>query len=181
MKTTIWSKIHNTKIEDLNGIQKFILVIILIYTFISFSIDIFKAFNDGKDGAIQKEATTLISSLIKAAEAYDIEYGRSVKYAKQLGEYITIKGCLRNDPIFCKYAESFIYSNRKNIDTWNSASGRFKIKIDGGDSIINIRAIPAGDYIKYGYGVAGCYNPINGVSKVWEFGKRGIYVPKINC
>ena len=181
MKKTLWSKINNTQIENLNGIEKLILIIISISFFVSSSINIFKAFNDGKDGAIRNEATTLISAYIKAAQAYKMEYGGSVKYAKQLGEYITISGCLRNDPVFCKYAEPFIYSTRKDIDTWNSPSGRFKIKIDGGGSIIHIRAIPAGDYIKSGYGVAGCYNSNNGESKVREFDQRGIYVPKLNC
>ena len=154
--------------------------VVVIFS-IPISIFFLNIFLNASSRAKQKEATSLVAAYIKAAQAYSIENGEKVKYAHQLGEYIKISGCLKNDPLYCRYATPFFFSNRKGIDTWNSPSGNYKIKIEGGESTVQIRAMPAGDISKSGYAVTGCFNLINGESVVMEHVKKGIYIPKLEC
>ncbi len=139
------------------------------------------SFQNSSDKAKQKEVAILISSYIKAAQAYKAEYGGSLFYTNQLGNYVSISGCQNNNPAFCRANQPIDYTHAHQIDMWYSPSGLFKLRIDGGSSTINIRAIPDGSYSNTGYGVAGCYNPMTGITKVINMTSKGTRVPIANC
>jgi len=168
------------KLKKQEGFTLVELIVVVVIIGILSSIAI-PSFKNASDKAKQKEVSTLISSYIKAAQAYKTEYGGSLFYTNQLGEYVSISGCLRNDPSYCKSAKPIDYTNGNLIDMWYSPSGLFKLRIDGGGNTINIRAIPDGKYSETGYGVAGCFNPMNGVTKVVEMTTRGTRVPIAGC
>ena len=68
-------------------LAELIVVVVIIGILSSIAIP---SFQNASDKAKQKEVSTLISA-IKAAQAYKTEYGGSLFYTNQLGEYVSTK------------------------------------------------------------------------------------------
>ncbi len=138
------------------------------------------SFQNAGDKAKQKEASTLVSSYIKAAQAYFTEYSMNATNAGHLGQYVAITGCRQLNPQWCKTnaATNYTTSGTRN---WNSPSGYFQIYTQNSGSRFLIRALPGGQYSNSGFGVAGCYNSQTGAAKVVESTVKGRNVRNINC
>ena len=62
----------------------------------------------------QKEASTILSSNIKASQVFFIENWKLATSTKDLGEYISITGCKKNNYRFCRNSNSALenYSDK---------------------------------------------------------------------
>ncbi len=58
------------------------------------------SFQNASDKAKQKEPTILISSYLKAAQAYYTEYSMLPSFTRDLGQFVTVTGCRRNYPAY---------------------------------------------------------------------------------
>lgn len=155
------------------------LIVVVVIVGILSSIGI-PAFLNLGDKAKQQEATTIVSSYIKAAQAYYVEYGSLATEAGHLDQYVTVINCNARGPNAqnCKNnAGARTYGNSKE---WHSPSGLFHVKIRYDSLRTKITAQPTGSYSQSGYGVAGCFNKLNGTTKVTLSTKRAA-MPANNC
>ena len=142
------------------------------------------SFMSAGDKAKQQEASTLISSYIKAAQSFYIENSSRVQNAGDLSQYVAVVGC-RWDASdkgteICK-TDPPVIMGRDNPGTnqWNSPSGLYNIRIEAiSSSSQNIKAIPYFDNL---YGVNGCINYEKGSTKVILLNDKGSNVPNVDC
>ena len=80
------------------------------------------AFRNASDKARQKEASTLIATYVKAAQAYYTEFGTAAQNATNLSEYIQITGCSQATTTQCASSAPVAVTSGT---TWNAPSGAF--------------------------------------------------------
>ena len=137
------------------------------------------SFQNASDKAKQKEASTIVASWTKAAQAYYTENSDYARNMSHLGQYITITGC-RTTGSWCKTGTPTNYTTSGR--TWiYSPSGNFQIYMTQRGTRTDIIARPWGTYRNSGYGVQGCYNYQTGATKVADRTVKGSNVPRLNC
>jgi len=141
-----------------------IVVVVIIGILSSIAIP---SFQNASDKAKQKEASTLLGSYLKAAQAYYTEYGLLAYRAQDLGQYVAVSGCRYNNAAQCKTNSNAIldYSN-SGTTSWYSPSGNYQIRLlRNGSTRINILAYPRS---ASGLGAVGCYSITTGATKLNE-------------
>ena len=138
------------------------------------------SFQNAGDKAKQKEASTLVASYTKAAQAYFTEYSMNATRARDLGQYVAITGCSKADAAYCKSAAAQNLTT-STATSWYSPSGYYQIYMQVSGTRTYLRALPAGQYSNAGFGVAGCYNSSTGSAKVVESTVKGRSVANVNC
>ena len=86
-----------------------ILNVLLIFYWVSVSF--FFAPRCPSVNILQKEASNLLTSNIKASQVFFIENGKLADSTKDLGEYISVSGCKTNDSLICRNSASENYSD----------------------------------------------------------------------
>ncbi len=163
--------------EDIRALIPFILVLIICSGVIN---SCHMSMQESSRKGVQKEASTLIASYTKASQAHYTEYGTIAKSSKDLGQYITVTGCKKNNNNFCKTARPVNYSN-SNSTTWYSPSGYYEITMQAQEKENIFIAKPTGRYAKKGYGVSGCFNSSTGMTKVMEMTEKGTKFKAESC
>ena len=139
------------------------------------------SFQNASDKAKQKEPTVLIAGYLKAAQAYYIEYGILPVYTSHLGQYVSVVSCRRNYPAYCKNNLPRDYTTINSM-SWTTPDGYFDIYMRIRSNKLTFRAMPVPVYQTNGFGVAGCYNPQTGATKVVEYERRmGRSIPYVDC
>ena len=82
----------NKNIDSAFTLVELIVVVVIIGILSSIAVP---AFRNASDKARQKEASTLIATYVKAAQAYYTEFGTAAQNAANLSEYIQITGVVR--------------------------------------------------------------------------------------
>jgi type II secretion system protein G len=163
------------QLNDDEGFTLVELIVVVMMIGILSSIAI-PQFMTAADKAKQKEATGIVAALVKAATAYQTEYGELPTDAGQISEYARFqrcnqtnmetqggKVCKASDPVEVPDADKSFYSTSGNYFV------EFKTATVGGDTVFQVRAQPNGEtYSKNGSAVTGCYNPVDATSKVFE-------------
>ena len=137
-------------------------------------------FMSAADKAKQKEASAIVASMVKAATAYNTEYGALPKDMAEMSEYARFQQCGTKDDATIKKGGGSVCKGMtptevKDVKVFFSTSGHYEITMDNGDtdSVLKIRAVPnGGAFAKNGSGVTGCYNPAAGVSQVKEMSSQ---------
>ena len=155
----------NKNINSAFTLVELIVVVVIIGILSSIAVP---AFRNASDKARQKEASTLIATYVKAAQAYYTEFGTAAQTAANLSEYIQITGCSK------ALAPSAITSGTK----WNAPSGAFTIEMAYGSNQTTFTANSTGS--PQGRGVTGCYNNSTGATKVVDASSSGA-VNKPSC
>ena len=133
-------------------------------------------FMTAADKAKQKEATGIVAALVKAATAYQTEYGDLPTDAGQISEYARFqrcnqtgmetqggKVCKTSDPVEVPDSSKSFYTTSGNYFI------EFQTAEVNSDTVFQVRANPnGGAYEKNGSAVTGCYNPVDATSKVFE-------------
>ena len=164
--------------EDGFTLVELIVVVVIIGILSSIAIP---SFQNASDKAKQKEPAVLIASYLKAAQAFYTEYGTIAKSSKDLGQYLSVTGCRRNFPAYCKNNPARDYTNL-NSNSWTTPDGYFDIYMEIRSNKLNFRAMPVPVYQNSGYGVSGCFNPQNGATKVVEHPRKLVRaIPFIDC
>lgn len=152
-----------------------IVVVVIIGILAAIAIPSFQA---SGDKAKQKEASTLLSGYLKAAQAYFTENSAVATNASELGQFVSVTGCSSNVPASCKTSAPVTLTTQT---TWNSPSGLYTITYTPGTPTTIIRAVPAGQFSTSGYGVSGCFNSTTGATKLLEMTTKGTNVTNAAC
>ncbi len=173
------NKIRNLSLSELNDESGFTLVELIVVVMmigILSSIAI-PQFMTAADKAKQKEATGIVAALVKAATAYQTEYGGLPANAEELSEYAKFQKCTATDAAqeggkVCKGETPEALGN--NDTSFISSSGHyaisFRLETVGGVQQFQVLANPNGTaYLANGSAVTGCYNPQEAISEIYEF------------
>ena len=144
-----------------------IVVVVIIGILSSIAIP---SFQSASDKAKQKEASTIVASWVKAAQAYYTENSDYARNTGHLGEYISVAGCSTTGAA-CKTAATVVPA--ATATKINSPSGNFTITMTQRGTYTDVLAKPAGAYANAGLGVSGCFNTVTGATKVIDSKKKG--------
>ena len=163
------------ELKDEEGFTLVELIVVVMMIGILSSIAI-PQFMTAADKAKQKEATGIVAALVKAATAFQTEYGDLPTDAGDIEEYARFqrcnqtgmeteggKVCKGTDPVEVPGTATSFYST----------SGNYLIEFQtadvNSDTVFQVRAQPnGGAYEDNGSAVTGCYNPVDATSKVYE-------------
>ena len=123
----------------------------------------FDCYNDPK--IVQNEASAYISSFLKASQAFFSEYGKLPNTSKDIGKYINVSGCKKNNRRFCLNSAVENYSDSA-ITKWYLPSGSNEIEMKSENEQNIFIAIPTGKFKKKGLAVSGCFNSKNGKTNI---------------
>ena len=166
--------------KDQDGFTLVELIVVVVIIGILSSIAI-PSFQNASDKAKQKEPAILIASYLKAAQAYYTEYGILPNFTRDLGQFVTVTGCRRNYPSYCKSNIPRDYTTLTS-NSWTTPDGYFDIYMRRRGNDLTFRALPVPAYQNSGLGVSGCYNPQSGATRVVEHPQRmGRSIPFISC
>ena len=176
------SSIKQLKDEEGFTLVELIVVVMMIGILSSIAIP---QFMTAADKAKQKEATGIVSALVKAATAYQTEYGVLPQNAGELSEYAKFQECVASDVATrggaaCKdegsSGTSVIQGVPNNAEQFYTTSGNYFVTFTddnddtNGNPIFTVLANPNGrPYSTNGSAVTGCYNPVEAVSEVYEY------------
>ena len=162
---------RNYKSQNAFTLVELIVVVVIIGILSSIAIP---SFQSASEKAKQKEASTLVGSYVKAAQAYYTEYSVLARTPFDISEYVTVNRCKYGDPKTCKDRSDAIVkeeTNRVN-HTWRSPSGNYNIQmVTRSNAMINVLARPHN--ASSGLGVVGCFNTATGATRVKENPKAG--------
>jgi len=186
-------KLRINKIKNLSSLQQLnsedgftlvelIVVVMMIGILSSIAIP---QFMTAADKAKQKEATGIVAALIKAATAYQTEYGGLPSTALQISEYAKFQKCghpaasTTGGPV-CKNATPVPLDNADT--SFVSSSGHyavsFQLETINGNEEFQVLANPNGTaYSGNGSAVTGCYAPQAALSEVYEFTAKAATEP----
>ena len=163
------------ELKDEEGFTLVELIVVVMMIGILSSIAI-PQFMTAADKAKQKEATGIVAALVKAATAFQTEYGDLPTNAGDIEEYARFQMCDQTNMEteggkVCKGSDPV--EMLPDATDFYSTSGNYFIEIQtadvGGDTVFQVRANPnGGAYATNGSAVTGCYNPVDATSKVYE-------------
>ena len=163
------------ELKDEEGFTLVELIVVVMMIGILSSIAI-PQFMTAADKAKQKEATGIVAALVKAATAFQTEYGDLPTDAGDIEEYARFqrcnqtgmeteggKVCKGTDPVEVPGTATSFYSTSGNYFI------EFQTADVNSDTVFQVRAQPnGGAYATNGSAVTGCYNPVDATSKVYE-------------
>ena len=166
------SSIKQLKDEEGFTLVELIVVVMMIGILSSIAIP---QFMTAADKAKQKEATGIVAALVKAATAYQTEYGALPSTAGEIEEYAKFQKCpptagnlVKDGGKVCKNAIPIAVGVDEK--SFTSPSGHYLIEFDGeNEGRFRVKANPNGEpYKDNGAAVIGCYNPTTSVTEVHE-------------
>ena len=176
------SSLRQLNSEDGFTLVELIVVVMMIGVLSSIAIP---QFMTAADKAKQKEATGIVSALIKAATAYQTEYGSLPDNHLDISEFAKFQKCSAatasaDGGAVCKNArpapvgdEEFRFiSPSGHYDIW------FRVDGDGAAQEFQVLANPNGTaYSGNGSAVTGCYAPQAALTEVYEFTAKAVARP----
>ena len=173
-KIKSFSSLNQINSEDGFTLVELIVVVMMIGVLSSIAIP---QFMTAADKAKQKEATGIVSALIKAATAYQTEYGSLPANHLDISEFAKFQKCDVNGhdtqgAAVCKDANPVGLANGDSEFT--STSGHYAVEFrvfgTGATQEFQVLANPNGTaYSGNGSAVTGCYAPQQALTEVYEF------------
>ena len=142
-KNQLISYLSKRKFKSQSAFTLVELIVVVVIIGILSSIAI-PSFQNASDKAKQKEASTLLGSYLKAAQAYYTEYGQLAYRTSEIGQYVSVSACRYNNAQQCKTNSNAIlnYSNSGQTSFY-SPSGNYQIRLERSSAtMLNIRALP---------------------------------------
>lgn len=172
------SSIKQLKDEEGFTLVELIVVVMMIGILSSIAIP---QFMTAADKAKQKEATGIVSALVKAATAYQTEYGVLPVDAEELSEYAKFQECYADQVAtrggaVCKVSgtDTVVRPVPNDATSFYTTSGNYQVSFRNAgteaEPLFQVLANPNGNpYAANGSAVTGCYNPVAAISEVYEF------------
>ena len=126
------------------------------------------SFNNASDKAKQKEASTLLASYAKAAQAYYTENSEVADSVDDLNQYITVSACTSNDSQTCKTSQT---TDIPGLG-WNSPTGMYVIQMAASTTSTSFTATPKPGW--NGYPVASVFCTSTGSTILNESATKGL-------
>ena len=145
-------------------------------------------FMTSADKAKQKEATGIVSALVKGATAFQTEYGDLPTDALELSEYARFQQCtatpadiIARGGAVCKVDPPAVGPvNGAGVISFYTTTGNYFVEFQKTEDatatsgattdLFQVRANPTGGaFLRNGSAVMGCYNPLDGTSEVYEY------------
>ena len=185
-KITNLSSLNQLKDDEGFTLVELIVVVMMIGILSSIAIP---QFMTAAYKAKQKEATGIVSGLVKGATAYQTEYGVLPENATQLSEYAKFTECTAatvatRGGAACKEGNPPPIGPVTGDDkvTFYTPSGNYFVTFEinedgtfvsgegGTTNTFRVKANPSGpSFGEVGSAVTGCYNPVDATSEVYEF------------
>ena len=168
------------QLKDEEGFTLVELIVVVMMIGILSSIAI-PQFMTAADKAKQKEATGIVSALVKAATAYQTEYGVLPINAEELSEYAKFQECYAaqvatRGGAACKVSgtNTVVRPVGPTATSFYTTTGNYQVSFQLGgtetEPLFQVLANPNGNpYSANGSAVTGCYNPVAAISEVYEF------------
>ena len=168
------SSLNQINSDDGFTLVELIVVVMMIGVLSSIAIP---QFMTAADKAKQKEATGIVSALIKAATAYQTEYGSLPSNHLDISEFAKFQKCdapgnETDGAAVCKDANPVGLEN--DDDEFTSTSGNYRVQFrvfgTGETQEFQVLANPLGSaYSGNGSAVTGCYAPQRALTEVYEY------------
>ncbi len=129
------------QLREANGFTLVELIVVVMVIGILSSIAV-PQFLSAADKAKQKEASTTVASLIKAASAYYTEYSDVPSNAGHIKEYASLQQCNSASAATCKTSTPTTVSHW--VNSWNTPSGNYRIQIEKSGNMFRVQADPQG-------------------------------------
>ena len=185
MKYLLLKILYYTREEEGFTLVELIVVVVIIGILSSIAIP---SFQNSADKAKQSGASVLLSSYIKAAQAYKLETGLDAKNAGALKQYVAVNECrsAANQIIACKKISPTIVDDNKR--EWVQTIGYYKFYMDymsgqgSAGNRVYIRAVPDGStsFGRNGYGAVGCLNALTGAIKITNHKHKAMHGVQYN-
>ncbi len=156
---------RNFKSQNAFTLVELIVVVVIIGILSSIAIP---SFQNASEKAKQKEASSMLASYVKAAQAYYTEYGQLALSPRNIGEYVTVSACRYNNNAQCKSVNNALYNNTSTgtNSRWYTPTGNYQIYMNRrSTTMINFFAYPRS---ASGLGAVGCYNTSSGATRIQE-------------
>jgi len=162
-----------------NGFTLIELIVVMMMIGIISAISI-PQFLTAANKAKQKEASSIVASMVKAATMFNTEYGVLPERMGDLSEYGKFQKCVAKDVHIhgskvCKTGPQ--EETHPDEINFYSPSGLYFIwfGLRKEETILIVTASPTGlnSFRKSGLGVTGCYNPAKGIAMVKELKEPG--------
>ena len=178
------SSLMQLKEEEGFTLVELIVVVMMIGILSSIAVP---QFMTAADKAKQKEATGIVSALIKGATAYQTEYGVLPVSFDQIKEYAKFQQCSADNVptrggAACRDSDPnntviTPVEGDESVTNFYSTSGNYNISFqstdgseEGTQALFQVLANPNGNpFSDNGMAVTGCYNPVNAVSQIYEY------------
>ena len=171
---------HQSFIDKGFTLVELIVVVVIIGVLSSIAVP---AFNNASDKAKQKEASAILASYVKAAQAFNAENTAAPRYARDLGQFVSITACRQGNGQYCKENNNAIVDITNTGSTsWYTPSGLYRIYWRTSGIYSHFRAMPWGQFANKGYGVSACFNSTTGATRVKDQTQKGQrYTQDIRC
>ena len=179
-------KLISPKKEE-NGFTLIELILVLMIFGILCAIAV-PQFSSVTNKAKQKEASVIVSSIIKSAKAHQAEWGSVPINMGEISQYAKFQKCMTNN---VETQGGSVCKNEVPVSVLSTdlqfytSSGNYKIEILTSDNpiVFKIKANPNGtSFSSTGSAVVGCYKPETGTSHIKEYSsKEKGEMPFINC
>ena len=170
MSNTLRLKLINyvaeKKASNTSGFTLVELIVVVVIIGILSAIAI-PSFNNASDKAKQKEASTLLASYAKAAQAFYTENSEVANSVSDLNQYITVSACTSNDAQACKTSQTTTITSLE----WNSPTGMYDIVMDSTTTQTSFTATPKSGW--NGYPVASVFCTSTGSTILNEGSTKG--------
>ena len=170
MSNTLRLKLINyvaeKKASNTSGFTLVELIVVVVIIGILSAIAI-PSFNNASDKAKQKEASTLLASYAKAAQAFYTENSEVANSVSDLNQYITVSACTSNDAQTCKNSQT---TSITGLD-WNSPTGMYDIQMASNTTQTSFTATPKSGW--NGYPVASVFCTSTGSTILNEGSTKG--------
>jgi len=176
------SSLMQLKEEEGFTLVELIVVVMMIGILSSIAIP---QFMTAADKAKQKEATGIVSALVKGATAYQTEYGVLPETFDELSEYAKFQACIATNVAqdggkACRDSDPNatvigpVTGGEGDPTNFYATSGNYNVSFQIGGSeaqpLFQVLANPNGSpYSANGSAVTGCYNPVLATSQVYEY------------
>ena len=191
MQLTIFGmKTSRVNVLPCNGFTLVELIVVVVVIGILAAISV-PSFNSAAKRARQREAVIIVSSVIKAVQAYWTEHGAQPTSVGDLYQYVDLVECIYGDRQTCKGNVALRNMGQANIisQRWNSPSGGYTIDISASNAsrfLITAKpqTAPPGisqSFLADEYGSSGCFNYSSGVLKVEiteDIGAAAVKLPR---
>ena len=176
LKIKMLNYLSKRNIDNKSGFTLVELIVVVVIIGILSSIAI-PGFNNASDKAKQKEASTLLASYVKAAQAYYTENSELADTVGDLNQFIIVSGCANNDAQACKGATTAVANNSVG---WNSPTGNYVIAMTNpSNNGTAFTATPKTGWT--GYPVAAVFCTSTGSTILNEGNQKGAAAAIPNC